>query len=69
MNLNNEQLEILKHTDSRAANGLFCGDSRDMQLLVSAGLMECAGRKSFAPDDYFRITNKGRGILHENKTL
>jgi len=34
-----------------------------MQALVSAGLMESAGRKSFVPDEYFRMTGKGREAL------
>lgn len=63
MELNREQREILEHTVSRAAGGLYCGDGPDMQALVSAGLMEFAGRKSFVPDPYFRITSAGREAL------
>ncbi len=63
MNLSREQREILDHTVHRAAQGLFCGDSPDMRSLVAAGLMEEAGRKSFVPDTYFRITCKGREAL------
>jgi len=65
MKLNREQLDILDHTEHRAAYGLFCGDSPDMQELVKDGLMVSAGRKSFVPDEYFRITGKGRGALRE----
>ena len=65
MQLNREQIEILNHTDKRAAGGLYCGDSPDMQALVSAGLMESAGRKSFVPEEYFRMTSKGRDALKE----
>lgn len=63
MELNREQREILEHTAKRAAGGLYCGDSPDMQALVSAGLMEFAGRKPFVPDTYFRITSAGREAL------
>lgn len=55
--LNNEQKEILKHT---VDNGLFCGGSKDMDILCDLGLMEYAGKKSFVPDPYYRITKKGR---------
>ena len=34
-----------------------------MQELVTAGLMEFAGRKSFVPDDYFKLTSKGREAI------
>ena len=64
MTMNRQQVEILDHTESRAANGLFCGDSCDMQALVTAGLMVSAGRKSFVPDEYFRITGAGRKALY-----
>lgn len=63
MNLNREQLAIMEHTDTRAAGRVYCGDSPDMQVLVAEGLMEYAGRKSFAPDQYFRLTRKGSEAL------
>jgi len=59
MELNSEQVAILDHTSSRAARGFYCGDSPDMQKLIEAGLMVSAGRKSFVPDEYFRITAAG----------
>jgi len=65
MKLNREQFDILDHTEHRAANGLFCGDTPDMQILVQNGLMVSAGRKSFVPDAYFRITGKGREALRD----
>jgi hypothetical protein len=34
-----------------------------MQELVQAGLMVFAGRKSFVPDPYFTLTQKGRDLL------
>ena len=61
--LSKEQMAILHHTAHRAANGMYCGDSPDIPLLVKAGLMESAGWKSFGPDEYFRITDKGREAL------
>lgn len=63
MTLNREQIAILDHTAHRAAGGFYCGDGSDMQALVAAGLMVFAGRKSFVPDEYFRMTGKGREAL------
>lgn len=63
MNLNKEQLEIMKHARDRAADGLYCGGGPDMDVLVTAGLMESAGHKSFVPDEYFRLTRAGRERL------
>jgi len=65
--MTSEQIEILRHTQDRAAHGLFCGDSPAMQELVRSGLMEFAGQKSFVPDKYFRLTSKGRQALWESK--
>ena len=61
--LSREQLSILDHTQYRAASGLFCGGGKDMEVIVAFGLMESAGRKSFVPEEYFRITDKGRRVL------
>lgn len=61
--LSREQHEILYHTEHRSAGGLYCGGSPDMDALVAAGLMEFAGKKSFVPDAYYRITSKGRAVL------
>ena len=58
-----EQIAIMEHTACRAAQGMYCGDSPEMQGLVQAGLMESAGRKSFVMDEYFRLTAKGREYL------
>lgn len=58
---NEEQLSILKHTRE---NRLFCGESHDMTRLVENGLMEYAGRKSFVPDPYFKLTAEGRKYLN-----
>ena len=60
--LTNQQ-EILKHTAYRAANGFYCGDSKDMQILVKLGLMKFAGKKPFVPDGYFVITEAGKELL------
>jgi hypothetical protein len=60
MKLNKEQLAILDHVVNRAAGDVYCGDSPDMQVLVKQGMMKSAGMKSFVPDEYFRITDKGR---------
>lgn len=66
--MNKEQIAILDHTLRRAANGLYCGDSPDMQALVAAGLMESAGCTTFVPDEYFRMTGKGREALRSANT-
>jgi len=66
MDLNKEQMAILDHTAHRAAGGLYCGDSPDMQKLVANGLMASAGKKSFCPDEYFRMTAKGRDFLRSS---
>ncbi len=58
--MNREQVAILDHTLHRAAMGVYCGDSPDMQALVGMGFMERAGRKKSVPDDFFRITSEGR---------
>lgn len=63
MELSREQIEILDHTEHRGAGRLYCGGSKDIDALVKSGLMEYAGRKSFVPDDYYRITEAGRRAL------
>jgi hypothetical protein len=66
--LSREQLSILDHTEHRAAGGYYCGGGKDMDALVAAGLMEYAGRKSFVPDPYYRITSAGRSAIRaQNK--
>lgn len=65
MNLTTEHIEIMRHTRDRAAGGFYCGDSREMQELVAEGLMTFAGRKSFVPDPYFQLTEKGREALQK----
>lgn len=61
--LTKEQIAILDHTIHHAAGGLYCGGGKGMDALVSVGLMISAGRKSFVPDEYFRITDDGRKAL------
>jgi hypothetical protein len=61
--LTEEHMEIMRHTRDRAAGGFFCGDSPQMRELVAKGLMVSAGWKSFVPDEYFRLTEKGRETL------
>ena len=55
-----EHIEILKHTQK---NGLFCGGSKEMDLLVERKYMAEAGRKSFVPDMYYKLTNRGTQML------
>lgn len=63
--LTKEQIAILKHTLTRAAGGLYCGDSPDMQALISRRLMEPVGRKAFVPHEYFRLTDAGKKLVDE----
>ena len=64
MNLTNNQREIIEHTAHRAARGFYCGDSEDVQKLISLGLMVSAGRKPFVSDEYFKLTDAGRNELN-----
>ncbi len=65
MTLTKEHISIMKHTRDRAAGGYYCGDSPQMRELVADGMMYFAGRKSFVPDPYFALTNKGREALRK----
>ena len=60
MELNNEQKAIIEHT---IKNGIFCGGGKDMDELCESGLMEFAGKKSFVPDPYYRVTAKGKKAI------
>lgn len=62
MELTNEHIEILKHTRQ---NGLFCGDSKEMQELCELKMMEYAGRKSFVPDPYYKLMRDGESVLND----
>jgi hypothetical protein len=62
-----EEFDIVDHAINRAAGGLFCGDSPAMQRLVADGLMEPAGRKSFVPEPYFRVTDAGRAEWEKHR--
>jgi hypothetical protein len=61
--ISKEQYEIMNHTKRRAAGGFYCGDSKEMQELIVLGLMRSSGTKSFVPDEYFRLTEKGKEAL------
>lgn len=61
--LTREERDILWHTHHRAAGGLYCGGSPEMDALVTRGLMEYAGRKPFVPHSYYRITSAGKEAL------
>lgn len=62
MELTKEHIEILKHTSK---NGIFCGDSPEMQDLCKLKMMVFVGRKSFVPDPYFRITKDGESAIED----
>lgn len=66
MELTKEHIEILKHTEK---NGLFCGDSKEMQELCDYKMMEFAGRKSFVPDPYFKLMKDGKSALEDLREL
>ena len=66
MELTNEHIEILKHTEK---NGLFCGDSQEMKELCALKMMEYAGRKSFVPDPYYRLASDGKSMLSDLREL
>jgi hypothetical protein len=65
--LTEKHMAIMEHTQNRAASGLYCGDSPEMQDLVRWGLMAYAGRKPFVPDSFFQLTSKGREFLTNRK--
>jgi len=58
--MSESQLAILGHTIRRAPQGVYCGDSIDMQELVRLGYMVSAGNVAWCPDEYFRITTAGK---------
>lgn len=66
MKLTESQLDIIDHTMHRTANGLYCGDSADMQVLVGLGLMGSQGFSAFCPDEYFYVTPKGKSIFADS---
>ena len=66
MELTNEHIEILKHTQKV---GLFCGDSKEIDELCEFKMMEYAGKKSFVPDAYYRITSDGISTLEDLKEI
>jgi hypothetical protein len=60
--MGNEELDILKHTIRTGQP--YCGGSPEMDRLVERRFMKYCGKKSFVPDPYFRITDKGRVAAH-----
>lgn len=59
MKITKEQKHILEHSKK---NGFYCGGGEAMDELCASGLMCCAGKKGFAPDMYYRITEAGRRV-------
>ena len=66
MELTNEHMEILKHT---GRNGLFCGDSLEMQDLCKLKMMELAGWIPSVPDPYYRLMADGKSALDDLQEL
>ena len=62
MELTNEHIEILKHTQKV---GLFCGGSKEMDDLCEVKMMEYVGKKPFVPDPYYRLTKDGISALDD----
>jgi len=62
MELTKEHIDILKHTKN---NGYYCGDSKEVQELCDLKMMEFAGRKSFVPDPYFKLSKDGLSTLDD----
>lgn len=65
MELNTEHIVILKHT-AMTNGGLYCGDSKEMQELVTAGLMEAVGQPPWCQYTYFHLTQAGKDWLNKN---
>jgi len=65
LKLTKKHIEILFHTQNRAANGRYCGDSTFMQDLVQMGFMVLCGKVSFVPDEYFQLTRAGHDIINK----
>ncbi len=63
--LSKEQIEILDHTEHRAAGGHYCGGGKDMDDLVTMGLMQSQGH--FMGNPYFGLTTEGRMALRSQK--
>ena len=63
--LNDEHIAIMRHTATRAARGMYCGDSPEMKDLTSAGLMVCMGKPAYCHDPYFSLTAAGKAKLAE----
>lgn len=63
MILTKNQSDIIDHTLHRTANGLYCGNSDDMRILVSQGFMGSQGTTGFCPDEYFYVTAKGKRVF------
>ena len=59
-----EHMDILNHTRHRAANRMYCGDSKEMQDLIKLGFMKHAGEKYYVPEPYFTITKEGTKYLN-----
>lgn len=58
--VNLEQINILKHA---AKTDFYCGGSPEMNDLCAKKLMKYAGKKSFVPNSYYKITFLGRELI------
>jgi hypothetical protein len=63
LKLSREHISIMEHSSTRAAGGLYYGDSKEMKELCALGLMQSMGKKSFVPDEYFALTTEGKSYL------
>ncbi len=64
--LTGEQVEILKHANK---NARYCGGGKDMDDLVSRGLMRYIGTAAWCPDPFYDITSAGIAFLRQQNML
>ena len=57
-----EQIEILKHSNK---NARYCGGGKDMDDLVSRGLMRYIGTAAWCPDPFYDITSAGIAFIRQ----
>ncbi len=57
---NASEFSVLVHTQK---NGRFNGETAEVKSLVEKGLLKNIGRPSWVPEDYFVLTEEGKGFL------
>lgn len=64
--LTEKQFRTIEHTLERAAGQRYCGRNEAINELEKMGLMRCVGKASWCPDEYFKVTEKGREVFNQN---